>query len=59
MAATDLDGTEFGEIRYDISQGDPDNLFDINPESGYVYIVAPLDRETVRMGTIDSLVISE
>ena len=35
-----------GYVTYSISNGDPDNQFDIDPDTGIVTIVASLDRET-------------
>jgi hypothetical protein len=34
-------------MTYVIGSGDPQKQFDINPERGLLYIVAPLDRESV------------
>ncbi len=47
LQATDRDSELYGAIRYNIGSGDPQNQFDVNPESGLIYIIAPLDRESV------------
>ena len=41
VQATDQDEGSNGEIRYEVSSGNDDGLFKLNPESGALYVRAP------------------
>lgn len=45
--ATDMDAQENGRISYSIERGDRLHQFNIEEETGYIYVASQLDRETI------------
>lgn len=62
VVATDVDGRDFGTVRYSISDGfdkqDTHPLFQINPDSGELCISQDIDRDS-GLATYDLLVKAE
>ena len=53
VSASDADGTaENSNVRYDITGGNTGNVFDINPSSGVITLLNPLDYETATEYTL-------
>ncbi|XP_026738536.1 fat-like cadherin-related tumor suppressor homolog [Trichoplusia ni] len=46
VLADDADSGANGRVTYSIARGDRDSRFAIDPDTGYVSVAAPLDRET-------------
>ena len=51
VQATDQDEGSNGEIRYEVSSGNDDGLFKLNPESGALYVRAPTSSPLPTPGT--------
>ncbi|CAB3222731.1 unnamed protein product [Arctia plantaginis] len=47
VVADDADSGANGRVAYSIARGDRDSRFSIDPDTGYLSVTAPLDRETV------------
>jgi protocadherin Fat 1/2/3 len=45
--ANDVDSNENGQVNYSIERGDRQKQFSINPESGEISVLGPLDREQI------------
>ncbi|XP_056644010.1 fat-like cadherin-related tumor suppressor homolog isoform X1 [Diorhabda sublineata] len=55
ITATDLDSNANGEVSYSIIKGNNQGQFEIDERSGYVFVVADLDRETVSSYVLEIL----
>ncbi|XP_069390596.1 protocadherin Fat 4 isoform X2 [Paralichthys olivaceus] len=47
ILAIDADSDGYGTVRYNITEGNSDDFFAIEPESGFLSTTASLDRETI------------
>ncbi|CAG9865049.1 unnamed protein product [Phyllotreta striolata] len=55
IVATDLDSDKNGEVSYSIVKGNNQGQFEIDEKTGYVYVAADLDRETVSSYVLEIL----
>lgn len=53
--AIDLDSNENGRITYSIENGNRDDQFEINPDTGYITVASPLDREAISSYVLEVL----